>query len=277
MASSPPLLRALSLLALLAPPGLAQQLTPDTTIARLAWGSVNVLVQSDTVNGVLFWAETSSLTESPKDLKFAASFDPQVVDQWLNVANLIVTTMKTPHDSDVALATPQLVARDGSRMLLLRRRKKDQWDPHTAVLLLDRDQQVKWYIDVPNDGAHELLHVLFRQSGRSRQRLDSSGVYDVNPIRPQDCPEPLGGGPRLYYPELLRRINVSGEVWMDYVIREDGTADPKTFRVVLSDHPLFAEAAIDAVRRAHYRAAQRGGVPVAARVHQRFTFRIRAR
>jgi TonB family protein len=260
---------------LLAPPAFAQQLTPDTTIARLAWGSVNVLVQSDTVNGVLFWAETSNLTQTTKDLRFAASFDPQVVEPWLNFANLVVTSTKSPRDSDVALATPELVARDSSRIVLLRRRKKDRWDPHTEILLLDRDQKVAWYIDVPPDGAGQLVQVLFRQSGHSRQRPDTSGIHDANPIEPRSCPQQLGRGPVLHYPEMLRRIGVSGEVWLDFVIRGDGTADPKSFHVVLSDHPDFAESAIDAVRHAHYRPAQLGGAPVAARVHQRFTFRIR--
>lgn len=267
----------LVLLLLLPSSAVAQQPTPDTTIARLAWGSVNVVVQSDTVNGVLLWAETSSLTESPRDLRFAASFDPQLVDSWLEFANVVVRNVKPPGDSDVALTTPQLVARDGSRMVLLRRRKESQWDPHTAVLLVDPAQTVKWYIDVPADGAHDLLEVLFRQSGRSRQRPDTTGVHDANPIQPRDCPQPIGSGPVLYYPEMLRRMRVSGEVWMDYVIRADGTADPTSFRVVLSDHPFFAESVISAVRHAHYRPAQVGGVPVAARVHQRFTFRIRAR
>jgi len=262
-------------LALLAAPGYAQQLVPDTTISRLAWGSVNVLVQADTTNGVLLWAETSNLAPTVKDLRFAASFDPQAVDPWLDFAHLVVATTKAPRDSDLALETPPLVGRDGSRVILLRHRKKDQWEPHTQILLLDRDQKAKWYIDVGRDDASRLIQVLFRQSGRSRQRPDTSGVHDANPLAPPSCPEPLDGGPQLRYPENLRSRNVSGEVWMDFVIRDDGTVDPKSFRVLLSDHQDFAAAAIDAVRHAHYRPAQVEGVPVAARVHERFTFRMR--
>jgi TonB family protein len=262
-------------LALLAPPAFAQQLVPDTTISRLAWGSVNVLVQSDTTNGVLLWAETSPLAYAVKALSFAASFDPHAVDAWLEFANLVVMTTKPPGDSDLALETPPLVARDVSRVILLRRRDKDQWEPHTQILLLDRDQKVKWYIDVGRDDAVRLIHVLFLQSGRSRQRPDTSGVHDVNPLVPRSGPEPLDGGLHLRYPENLRIRNVSGEVWMDFVIREDGTPDPKSLRVLLSDHRDFAAAAVDAVRRAHFLPARIGGVPVATRVHQRFTFRIR--
>jgi len=265
----------LLLLVVLAPRALAQQLVPDSTIARLAWGSVNVLVQSDTANGVLVWAETSSLTYSPKDLSFTASFNPDSVDSWLTFANAVVAAANTPSSTAVALETPPLFARDSSCMVLLRRRKDQKWEPHTTILLLDRDRKQPWYIDVGHDNAMELLQLLFRQAGHSRQKPDTSHVHDVNPLARYFGPVPLDEGPVLTYPIPLRLRRVSGEVWMEYVIREDGTVDPTTFQVLLSDHRQFTAAAIDAVRRARYLPARIGGKPVAARVHQRFTFRIR--
>jgi TonB family protein len=265
----------LILLIFLAPCALAQQVVPDSSIARLAWGSVNVLVQSDTLNGILVWAETSGLTYSAKDLRFSASFNPDSVDPWLNFANAVVTAANTPSSTEVAIETPPLFARDSSAMVLLRRRKEQIWEPHTTILLLDRDRKQPWYIDVGRDDAMQLLRVLFRQAGHSRQKPDTSHIHDVNPLARFFGPVPLDDGPVPSYPFQLRRMRVSGEVWMDFVIREDGTADPNSFHVLLSDDKQFAEAAIDAVRRARYLPARIDRKPVATRVHQRFTFRIR--
>jgi len=252
-----------------------QHAAPDSTVTRLAWGTVNVLLQADTTKGVLVWAETSPIAYSGKQLSFAASFDPQAVDPWLDVAHLVVTTAAVPGDSAVALETPPLVARYGSRLVLLRRRKKAKWEQQTAILLLDREEHHPWSIDAPPENARHFLEAFFRQAGQSRQLPDSTGVHDANPLEPRSCPRPLAGTLVLRYPEGLRWRGAMGEVWMHFVVQADGTPDSTSFQVLLSDDPAFAAAVIQALHRAHYQPAEVGGVPVAAHVHQRFIFRIR--
>jgi TonB family protein len=253
----------------------AQHAVPDSTVTRLAWGTVNVLVQADTTKGVLVWAETSPIGYNGEQLSFAASFDPQAVDPWLNFAHLVVTSAGVPADSAVALETPPLIARDGSRLVLLRRRRKAKWESHTAILLLDREQRHPWSIDARSDDARRFLEAFFLQAGKSRQRPDSSGVHDANPLEPRACPQPIGGTLVLRYPESLRWRHESGEVWMHFVVQADGAPDSTTFQVLLSDNRAFANAVIQALRRARYHPAEVGGVPVAAHVHQRFIFRMR--
>ena len=85
----------------------------------------------------------------------------------------------------------------------------------------------------------------------------------------------MPGSLRLRYPEDLRLQSQSGEAWVSFVVQADSTADTTSFRVLLSDDPAFAAEAIRALRAARYRPARIGNVPVAARVYQRFTFRIR--
>ena len=264
------------LIALVAPTGLAQNWRPDsTTITRLNWGPVNVVLQADTVNGLLVWAETSPNAYQGSQQSFAASFSPESVDSWVNFAHLVVTTTTRPTDSATALATPPLVARDGSHLYVFRRQKKSRWESRVEILLSDRAEQHPWRIDADRDNAEAFLKMLWLQGGRSRQQPESSVVHDANPLDPSRCPQVVPGTLVLQYPELLQRRQEAGEVWMSYVIQRDGTPDSASFRVMLSDEPEFAIAAIHALRRARFQPAEVGGVPVAARVHQRFIFHIR--
>lgn len=263
------------LIALVAPTGLAQNWHPDSTITRLAWGTVNVLVQADTANGLLVWAETSPIAYQRSQQSFAASFSPDSLDSWLNLAHLVVTTTVPPDDSATALATPPLVARDGSHLFVLRRRKKGKWESHAEILLSDRAEQHPWYIDADGDNARAFVEALWLQGGRSRQRPAPALVHDANPLDPSSCPQALPGTLVLRYPEMLRRRWQMGEVWMSFVVQSDGTVDTASFRVLLSDDPVFATTVIKALRRARYKPAVVGGVPTSAHVHQRFIFRIR--
>ena len=264
------------LIALVAPVGRAQSWRPDsTTITRLNWGPVNVVVQADTVDGLLVWAETSPNAYQGSQQSFTASFSPESVDSWVNFAHLVVTTTSRPKDSTTALATPPLVARDGSHVYVFRRQKKSRWEPRVEILLSDRAEHHPWRIDADRDNAEAFLKMLWLQGGRSRQRPESSMVRDANPLEPSTNPQVVPGTLVLRYPELLQRRQEMGEVWMSYVIQKDGTPDTTSFRVMLSDEPEFALAAIAALRRARFQPAEVGGVPIATRVHQRFIFHIR--
>jgi hypothetical protein len=134
------------LITLVAPTGFAQNWHPDSTVTRLAWGTVNVLVQADTANGLLVWAETSPIAYQRSQHSFAASFSPESLDSWVNLAHLVVTTTTSASDSGAALATPPLVARDGSHLLVFRRRKNGKWESHAEILLSDRAERHPWYI-----------------------------------------------------------------------------------------------------------------------------------
>ena len=253
---------------------LAQNWRPDsTTITRLNWGTVNVLVQADTVNGLLVWAETSPIAYQGLQHSFAASFSPDSLNSWANFAHLLVTTTTPPKDSAAALASPPLVARDGSHLYLFRRQEKGKWESRILVLLSDPAERHPWRIDVDRDNANSLVQALWLQAGRSRQlpAPPKVKVYDANPLDPSRCPEVVPGTIDLRYPILLHR-GETGEVWMSYIVQQDGTADPASFRVMLSDEPEFAISAIDALRRARFKPAEVGGVPIAAWVHQRFFF-----
>lgn len=263
-----------SLLSITAGPLAAQTWAPDSAFERLAWGTVNVLVRADTTAGVRLWAETSSLDYSGKPLAFVASFNPDSVNNWLAQAMSILTYKAPPSsDSVQALQTPPLRAPDSSQVILLRRRKKSKWDNHATLLFVDPGERHPWTIDAKLEEADKFIQVVFHQAGRSgwRPGTRANSVRLANPLVEGTCPTPLPGNPGLVYPAGL--YGTSGAVWMTFVVRADGTPDQESFRAVLYDHPAFADAAFEALRRSRYRPGTVNGQPVDMLVSQKVLFR----
>jgi hypothetical protein len=103
----------------------AAAVAQDSTVSRLAWGSVNVLVRPDTVAGVRLWAQTSALGYTGRSRMFVASYDPVMVEPWLDQAHSILVWKQPPSsDSSKALETAPLVNEDGSTLVLIRKRDK---------------------------------------------------------------------------------------------------------------------------------------------------------
>jgi TonB family protein len=74
------------------------------------------------------------------------------------------------------------------------------------------------------------------------------------------------------YPIELRRAGVSGVVRLAYVVGIDGRMDPKSVRVLASDHPDFLLAALRALRSARFSPAQREGRRIPVVVEQAIRF-----
>jgi TonB family protein len=77
------------------------------------------------------------------------------------------------------------------------------------------------------------------------------------------------------YPEALRRTGVSGQVVLEYVIGSGGWVDSSSMRILLSTHPAFSTAAIEALHGLRFSPARRSGRAVAVLVRQTIRFEIR--
>lgn len=75
------------------------------------------------------------------------------------------------------------------------------------------------------------------------------------------------------YPLALRVARVEGEVLLQFLVDPRGEVD--SIRVVAATHPLFADAARDALLRRKYLPALQEGRPARQWIQERFVFRPR--
>src|SRR3954471_2609035 len=76
------------------------------------------------------------------------------------------------------------------------------------------------------------------------------------------------------YPPKLRNERVQGQAIVLFVIDTLGRPDMSTFKVISTDHPLFADAAKTAVRNTRFTPAEKGGHKVKMIARQPFTFTL---
>lgn len=94
-------------------------------------------------------------------------------------------------------------------------------------------------------------------------------IYELSDLTQ---PPQMIGRPNLQYPLELRNQRVQGSVSLVFVVRADGSVTD--IQVEKSDHPLFEEAAIKAMRRARFKPGERDGKAVNVRVRQPIPFNL---
>ena len=81
-------------------------------------------------------------------------------------------------------------------------------------------------------------------------------------------------GTNVDYPESMRASGAEGEVMAQFVVNENGRAEPGTFKVLNSTNPAFAAAVKAALPRMRFKAAQIGNRNVSQVVQQAFVFKL---
>ena len=85
---------------------------------------------------------------------------------------------------------------------------------------------------------------------------------------------PLESNAPPVYPDILRSAAIEGEVEVEFVIGPDGAVRAGSVVALRADHRLFLEAVREALIGYRYLAAEVGGIPVAVRVRQSFSFKL---
>lgn len=78
------------------------------------------------------------------------------------------------------------------------------------------------------------------------------------------------------YPSDLAASHTSGSAVAEFIVSENGEIEHGSMDIVSATHPLFAQAAMQALVGAHFSPAVKGGAPVRQLVQQPFTFSIDA-
>jgi TonB family protein len=84
----------------------------------------------------------------------------------------------------------------------------------------------------------------------------------------------IAGTIRPQYPNVLRSSGTEGQVIAQFVVNEKGRADPESFRVLSSTHPLFTGAVTRALPYMRFNPATIRGKPVSQLVQQLFVFKL---
>jgi bla regulator protein BlaR1 len=107
----------------------------------------------------------------------------------------------------------------------------------------------------------------------SAQSVDpASNVFFEFQVKQPVAQLPGGGIPR--YPAALRAAGVEGEVQVQFVVNQDGKADPSTLKVLRATSELFSAAVTSAVPQMRFSAAEVGGHKVKQLVQQSFQFKL---
>jgi hypothetical protein len=99
----------------------------------------------------------------------------------------------------------------------------------------------------------------------------SNGFFEFQVEKPA-AQLPASGVPK--YPAALRAAHVEGEVQAQFVVNENGKADPSTFKVLVTTNELFSAAVRSAVPEMRFTAAEVGGHRVRQLVQQSFQFKL---
>ncbi len=73
------------------------------------------------------------------------------------------------------------------------------------------------------------------------------------------------------YPAQMRRANLDGKALVALIVLPNGK--PDQVQLIEATHPLFAEAAVEAVRHWHFKPAMKNGTAVAASMQLPIEFR----
>ena len=257
----------------------AQTWHADSKVRQFAWGPVNVLVRADTARGLSLWAGTTSVGYRGAPHRFHASFDPDTVATWLNLAHAVVAYgQRVEGDSVPDLRTRLLYSTDSNAILVLREREGSRWSDRTKLVFLDKDDKEPWSIAARAGEANALFESLFVMAASSRLSATPPTVA----TRPGS--NPLDAGRVTEQPRLLKAGKMDiplwergrpAEVWMEFTISADGVPEADSFSAIFFTDSVFADVAYRGLMRSRFKAGLLDSVPVRVRVSQRVTFSAR--
>jgi TonB family protein len=125
------------------------------------------------------------------------------------------------------------------------------------------------FVERTREGGGRVVPVPVAEEGPP---VDGSPVFVASELDIEVQRDPASAGPR--YPEPLRLTNTEGAVTAEWIVDTTGTADPASFRIVASTHPLFTDAVKECLTEMKFRPAELGGQRVRQLVRQEFRFQL---
>jgi hypothetical protein len=201
------------------------------------------------------------------------NLDPIVALQWATVARSLISPGTSQSSRNVI---PALRDRKGPGFLLLAKNPKKAAEKETLIFLVsDSTTREQWKTFASQAQLDTLLTALEALAREQHSTSDPDSTASRRSDDAVDVPVQVVFQPRPEFPEKLVASGREGRVWMSYVVDSTGLSQTGTLRALLSDDPLFTQAAINAVLHSRFRPALRQGRPVRQRVFQAIVFRQR--
>ena len=252
----------------------AEAQMPQPEVHRVRWPLLDVVMVPDS-SGVWFVAGPNAGTinwESGSNL-VSMGIDPILALQWVTTARRLAPLRGRSIPDSAARVTPPLRARKGPGFVLLgTNTRKPSADRSFILLVSDSASGTHWKSFASADQVDELLKAL--ELSAMSSRIGEKG-WDIWDSEDPETPVRIVSQPRPSYPPRLADMDRIGRVWVTYVVGTDGRPYYESFWPLLSDDPLFATAAITALRRSRFQPARNGAQPVVQRVFQAVVFRGR--
>ncbi len=242
---------------------------------RLDWGTVEVLLYPSTDRGlqVSFWTTGQAGVQRGRGL--AGGFEPESVFAWINAADQVIHPVVRPSGPTVVLSTRVLRSASGDSIRIFRRAKKDHWEDRVILALDERGNGAdRFAIRARPAEATALIEGMQREAGLSGYDKDSVAASvartDSLPMlqgRVDTPPALVEVGPRSY-PDR----SISGKVFLEFFIREDGAVEPSSIHAIFADDDRLVDPARTMVAASRFTPALANGRPVGVTVRQAVNF-----
>jgi hypothetical protein len=268
----------LCLLASVIVPNVIAAQTTVPGLRHIRWPLLDIVILPDSSSGLWFlvapnpravqWTDHGS---SLVDL----GLDPIVALQWATLARTL-TGDGTNGAPGARTALPALQDVRSPEFVLLAKNPNPAAANEALIFLVsDSSSHTQWKTFISPAQLDTLLTAL-ETAARDRQATWNPSSPEASAINDSvDVPVQVVFQPEPKFPGHMAATGREGRVWMSYVVDTTGRTVTGSLRPLLSDDPLFTQAAIDALMHSKFKPAFRAGRPVRHRVFQVINFRQR--
>jgi hypothetical protein len=267
---------AIWLLAALLSDGRAEAQTAPPELRHVQWPLLDIVMVPDSAALWIMAGPNPSTTQwQSSSYLVSLCIDPVAALEWVTIARKLVSLQAHLTKGDPAHFTPPLRAKSGPALAALATNPKKPSSRTKFVLLVsDSARNIRWKSFASSAQVDTLLAAL--EAAALASWVESRPPFwNTLADRDPDTPVSAVAQPRPLYPDRLVWRGKVGRVWMSYVVTSLGRAQQGSFFPLLSDDPLFTEAAIEALLQSRYQPAVLNGEPVPLRVFQSILFRRR--
>lgn len=245
----------------------------DTAPARLAWGTINVLVFGNRPGGVEVWARISPIDRPNPRFHFFMDevFAPADARAWVRAARPLAERSEpdaVAADSAAWSNPPVLTNPVGAVVGLMRSRQGDGWAGERYLVLMSAGQADTLVITMKRDHAIAFLDSLDARAARSGPvARDSGAAFAGLPSTPV-----MMNHPALVYPPRMVDRGIEGVALVEFVVDTAGGVDLKSAHVLFADDPDFGASALNMLAASRFAPGMLGGHAVRVATRMEFWF-----